>query len=380
MTADKQCFEQGLLSELRSVRISRFVGDGLTLGAMVGLLMLTSVLNGYMNVFGLMCILPTIKPIAIVLGIVIELGKLTLIAILHTHWASNNRAYRRFFIAGAILFTSLTFVDAFGYLSFSHSQSAEGLSKLAVAQDTLDQEASLLRNQMQKIDKTLAGLPENHVSRQLKLREQYGYYQIQARLVKIVRLRADLSQQQISSQTQSGPIFNNARMLGVNEEAASFGYLFMLCIATETASIGALIAIIKFSKANNENSIREFSLEMAKASETQQLSSFSSHTEKKSKKKVKNIAASKNNQVLAKMVKMAKVDVDNHQRHQKLVEIVERYGLTESELAKITGRKREHTVRSWIQGGTAIPEKAMREVLRYVENQTPVVKKIRARN
>ena len=79
---------------------THFTGNGFAMAVMTGLLVLVSALNGYMNVTGLMCILPTIKRIVVLLGIVIELGKLTLIAILHTNWVSAHRGYRCFFWPG----------------------------------------------------------------------------------------------------------------------------------------------------------------------------------------------------------------------------------------------------------------------------------------
>jgi hypothetical protein len=340
------------------------------MAVMTGLLILVSALNGYMNVTGLMCILPTIKRIVVLLGIVIELSKLTLIAILHTRWVSDHRGYRRFFLAGAILFTALTFTDVFGFLSYNHTRSTEGLGKLTVEQDALDREEALLRAQMQQIDNTLAGLPENHVSKRLKLREAAGYRRIEERLVEIAQLRASVSQRQISTKTHLGPIFNNARMIGMDEETAVFIYLFVLCVATEMASIGTLIAIIKFNKSVQARQLALDRLPDTSAAASEAMDTNPKDTADTSKEKPQTGAA-------VETADVNQLDAINNQRNHTLAMIADRYALSDAQLAKITGKKRVHTVRGWMAGESTIPEKAMRDLLRWEKSLTAKVKKLR---
>jgi len=350
---------------------THFTGNGFAMAVMTGLLVLVSALNGYMNVTGLMCILPTIKRIVVLLGIVIELGKLTLIAILHTHWVSAHRGYRCFFLAGAILFTALTFTDVFGFLSYNHTRTAEGLDMLTVEKDALDREEALLRAQMQQIDDTLDGLPDNHVSKRLKLREAAGYQQIEQRLVEIAGLRAGVSQRQISSTTHLGPIFNNARMIGMDEEAAVFVYLFVLCIATEMASIGTLIAIIKFNKAARQVTPRRLPEKTVVDDEAE-------NTEPEGEGPVDEESAP--TETVVEEQEETPPDAISHQRNHTLAVIVGRYDLSDAQLAEITGKKREHTVRAWLAGESTIPEKAMRDLLRWEKSLARKVKKLRVRS
>ena len=349
---------------------THLVGNGFAMAVMTGLLVLVSALNGYMNVTGLMCILPTIKRIVVLLGIVIELGKLTLIAILHTRWVSTHRGYRSFFLAGAILFTALTFTDVFGFLSYNHTRSSQGLDMLTVEMDALDREEALLREQMRQINDTLDGLPENHVSKRLKLREAAGYQQIEERLVEIAGLRAGVSQRQISSTTHLGPIFNNARMIGMDEESAVFVYLFVLCIATEMASIGTLIAIIKFNKATRQAAARRLPEKTAADAETE-------NAEPKEEDSV--VEESRPAEAVGQAPEERQSDAISYQRNHALSVIVARYALSDAQLAEITNKKKEHTVRAWLAGDSTIPEKAMRDLLRWEKSLAKKVKKLRPR-
>jgi hypothetical protein len=325
-----------------------------------------------MNIYGLMCVFPLITTIAMLLGVVIEGGKLLAITILHMSWSSDRFLHRPYYLTAAVLLTAITFLDVFGYLYFNYSKSTENLKALEVQELSLIEQKSHVQKQIQEIDNTLSALPKNHVSRRLTLRDQTGYNQLQNRIDEIDLKLGALARRRVGVEMHSGPVFVIARIFGLDENMTVLIYILILSIVTEMLSVGTLVAIINFAQKNSRADQHPPPKQPPISKPVKPDRAESNLLPNIPNKKTtagKNRRIGETGKTKTVLPKTSNEKVGDVPRQSEMLAICRDYKITAENLAKITGRQNISTVIKWLSGERAIPQRAHRQLLKWVRAQ-----------
>ena len=275
----------------------------------------------YMSVYGLMCVFVDQAMVILCMGLGMEIGKILVVSHTYRSWRQLSKFSKALYILIVFILVLLTSVEVMGFLSQSHSYASHDLRMTKATLEALDREATVIRNQISVIDKTLEGLPDSYVTRRINERKKSGYQEKQARLLKVVQEKAEVETKIIEEQQSSGPIFAVARIMDINDRDAVAILILLLVLVLEPLSIGLTVA--------------------------------TSATWMARKRKQK---------ILPEI---------NHSNYENvvLIELTKKYNLTIGQIAEITGRKKLKTCEEWLNGKSPVPARALRAIKAWSNRQ-----------
>ena len=252
------------------------------------------------------------------MGVGMEIGKILTVSYLYRQWRKLNRFTRTLYILIVAVLVFLTSIEVMGFLSQTHMSVSRDLRITEKALYALNNEAAILREQISIMDKTLAGLPISHVSRRINERKASGYNKKQARLLETSKQQAQFKAKIIKEREYTGPIFSVAQIMNINETDAIGMFIFLLVLVLEPLSIGLTVAA---------------------------------------------------NAVWMTPTTTLEVKPQKNTSTKELKAICEKYNISISQLASITGRKKQTTCKDWLNGKATVPEKALRTVQAWIKKQ-----------
>ncbi len=295
--------------------------------------------TSYMSVSGLVAVFSANLPLIIVLGVGMELGKILVVVYLHRNWGEMFIATRMMYIGVAGVLLMITTCEVLGYLSLNHRVVASGTETLIAADHALRVEADLLADQVRVIDETLAQLPEGFVSRRINERKAAGYGDKQARLLEIVRKRAELAGRLKGETGAAGPVFAVAEIFNLDGRKVALFFILVLVGVLEPLSVGLAVAVSAvWDSVDDEPEVEP---EVVVDPEELPIAAEVKGTARR--------APTKN--------------------HVMLMDIVGQYNFTVADLMRITGKKQEKTVQEWLKDQRSIPDKAIRAIVKYVQGK-----------
>ena len=199
--------------------------------------------SAFVSVSALSSVFSSAGIIIILMGCGMELGKILTVIHLHRKWRALHWLSRCFYIIVITALVLITSCEIMGYLSQNHVQGFQAFETNHTSLVAFGQEEKILRNRIETIDKTLAGLPDSYVSKRIKERQAAGYDSLQARLIKIVNEKAVVEKQQITNKAYSAPIFATARIFHIDETRAASLFILFLVAVLEPLSIGLAVAV-----------------------------------------------------------------------------------------------------------------------------------------
>lgn len=297
-------------------------------------LLLVAGTSAYMSVYGLMSMFLSHAIVIICMGLGMEIGKVLTVSYLYHRWNNLNRLIRFSYIFIVSILVFITSIEIIGFLSQSHMTGSQGLRITETALRSLEKEAAILKQQIAVIDNTLSGLPVSYVTKRINERKAAGYEKKQARLLEISKIQSQLETKEFTQRQSAGPIFAAASIMKINETNVAAMFILLLVLVLEPLSIGLTLA----------------------ASAVWLMPKTSSPV-----KPHKNTPVIKNGPT------------------DQLRSLCDQYNITISQIANITGRKKQKTCEEWIKGTTQVPERALRDVQTWVKKQNleaPVGRKI----
>lgn len=306
----------------------------------------------FMSVCGLMAVFAGQAVVAGFLAAGMELGKLIVVVHLHRSWAVLGRWVKAAYMAVVMVLVALTAIEVGGYLIQSHRAD---MAALAVDRADLvglvDQER-VLRHRIAVVDDTLEQLPEGYVSRRINERRAAGYDGLQVQLADVLddlrRVRVRIA----AAEAAASPVIVVARLSGLNEPVALLVFVCFLVAVLEPLSIGlAVAASVAWGPGQRP------AVEPAKMA----------RPEKKAQSVDGSGLAENGQNDWPEKWRPENTSTD------AFLAIVGRYDLDAEKLAEITGKKKISTPQGWLDGEAVIPEKAMRELRRWVQKRPRIV-------
>jgi len=114
--------------------------------------------SAFMSISGLLSIFSNNAIIIICMGLGMEIGKVLSISHLYRSWQSNNLLVKTGYIFIVFVLTLLTSFEVMGFLSQCHQKSVQDIHVVQSKIDALNQEESVLKDQIDIVDQTLNGL------------------------------------------------------------------------------------------------------------------------------------------------------------------------------------------------------------------------------
>lgn len=111
-----------------------------------------SVTAAYFSIFGLTALFPATAIAVMIMGIVLEVGKIVAAVWLHKHWKSENvsKILKTYMISAIIVLMLITDIGVFGFLSRGH---LESISPMQGIQDKIDRIEEQIKTEQDIIDK-----------------------------------------------------------------------------------------------------------------------------------------------------------------------------------------------------------------------------------
>lgn len=236
-----------------------------------------------------------------------------------------------------------------GYLSNGHSKSISNQLKIETELTQIKKEKDFLKHQIDLIENNLNDFPEGYGTKRIIVREKTKLDKKLERMNELLIRESELSVSKISTENLS-PIITATRLLNIDpNKTASFFIIILVCVL-EMLSIGLTLAV----------------------SHLWQI-----------KKQVSKIGNQKR-----ETVSEIGTPVSGHENFIELSELkggsdlyvffkflLEKYNLSIDKIISITGKSKNATVESWVNGETEIPLKELYKITNYITalNENPAI-------
>lgn len=217
----------------------------------------------YFSVYGLAHIFAATFWSVVIMGGVLEVGKLVATSFLYRYWDSLRfllRTYLLVAIAGLMLITS---AGIFGYLSNAYQQDIVGVKDVAARIELLDQELATLSERERQINEDIGRIGSNYVTARQNLMKQYAPEKdaIIQRVASIRSERLELSTKQLEVEAHTGPIIYIAKAFDKTVDDAVLWMILLIIFVFDplavALTIGANIALMSKANKPDEERIKE---------------------------------------------------------------------------------------------------------------------------
>jgi len=159
-----------------------------------------SAVAGYFSIVGLTLIFSAAFWPIVIMGVVLELGKLVTASFIYRMWTKVNWIMKIYFIISVIVLSAITSLGIFGYLSKSYTSDSASLyvneTKIATNKEVLDIERRRLDNLLAQLEKRDKG--NSRIEKDIK--------QTQDKIGNLTKEIGELQQERNKQNSEIGPI------------------------------------------------------------------------------------------------------------------------------------------------------------------------------
>lgn len=159
-----------------------------------------STVAGYFSIIGLTLIFSAAFWPIVIMGVVLELGKLVTASFIYRMWHRVNWLMKSYFIISVVVLSAITSLGIFGYLSKSYTSDSVALydseTKIATNKEILDVERRRLDNLLVQLEKRDKG--NSRIEKDIK--------QTQDRISSLTKEIGELQKEKNKQNSEIGPI------------------------------------------------------------------------------------------------------------------------------------------------------------------------------
>lgn len=206
----------------------------------------------YFSVAGIASIFAYNYLAAMILGISLEAGKISVAVYLYRFWALLPLLFKSILISFMALLMFITSVGIFGFLSQGYQKTSEEHRVLLLELSNLEQEYEVKKQRTVSLNSQIQQLPGNDVMGRIRLSREFGYEQeeIRDRLAVIEPRIQQLKLKSLSYESQIGPISYVAKMLNTPQDSIVFYAILMLVFVADplavTLTVACNMALLRF--------------------------------------------------------------------------------------------------------------------------------------
>ena len=184
---------------------------------------------GYFSVYGLAHIFAATFWSVVIMGGILEVGKLVATSFLYRYWDHIQFSLKAYLFVAIIGLMALTSAGIFGYLSNAYQQDIVGVKDVAARIELLDTEMSALVAREEQINSDIGRIGSNYVSARQNMIKQYApeKKELTTRIAAIRTEQLELSSKQLEVEAHTGPIIYIAKSL---DKTVDDAVVWMICL------------------------------------------------------------------------------------------------------------------------------------------------------
>jgi len=199
---------------------------------------------GFFSIYGLANIYVATFWSVVIMGTVLEVGKLVAASFLQRYWTTASlwlKSYLMVAVAGLMIITS---AGIYGYLSNAYQQDSVGLKDVQAKMELLLTEEKELTEREAQIDADIARVGENYVRARIKLMDSYKDEKkiISERRIAIRVEKQQLASKQIEVEAHTGPIIYIAKAFDKDVDTAIKWMTLLIIIVFDPLAIALTLA------------------------------------------------------------------------------------------------------------------------------------------
>ena len=197
----------------------------------------------YFSVYGLAHIFAGSFTAAVIMGSVLEMGKLVATSFLYRSWSIIGWWLRAYILIAIVGLMVLTSAGIFGYLSNAYQQDTNDLKIVETRVDLIDSELVSLTTREQQINADIARVGDNFVSARQNLMKQYNEEQrtIRTRVAELRLEQLELKTKLIEVEAHTGPIIYIAKALDRGVDDAVMWVILLVIVVFDPLAIALTI-------------------------------------------------------------------------------------------------------------------------------------------
>jgi len=175
----------------------------------------------------------------------LEFAKIVAAAFLHRTW-NQSPPLLRWYLTGAVaVLVSITSMGIFGYLSHAYQATSEQLKRVEVKMIGLDSQGQDVQKELARLQTIINMVPADRVARRLETQHELEprINELNASASKIKQDQRDLQMQQLSLQTEIGPLVYLAQVTGREPDQISKWLILMFVVVFDPLAICLVISV-----------------------------------------------------------------------------------------------------------------------------------------
>lgn len=222
--------------------------------------LLISAAAAFYSITGLTHIFTGATVAVLIMGLVLEAGKVSVAAWLHKYWKEGSRLLKVYLVSAVIVLMAITSMGTFGFLSKAHLESTAGTAVASAQVQMYDDELQTINQDLARIDRTVGNLDSLVATagergtrvragqRQERVLLSSERTELLARRTELTGKRSTERRAVVGAEAELGPIKYIAEMIyGDNADEAAFDkavrwMIIMLVVVFDPLAIAMLVA------------------------------------------------------------------------------------------------------------------------------------------
>lgn len=175
----------------------------------------------------------------VIMGGVLEAGKLMAASFLYRYWHVLSFLIKIYLIAAVVILMVITSIGIYGKLSAAHQTDMLPLQEIQTKLELLTEEKTRLTDRKKEMDLQITQMPANYITARQRLMKSFApeLDKINARLELIQKEEYDLRNMEIQQQVHTGPIIFIAKAFDYPIENAMSYLIFAIMIAFDPLAV-----------------------------------------------------------------------------------------------------------------------------------------------
>ena len=198
----------------------------------------------YFSVFGIASMFAYNYIPAMIMGITLEAGKISVAIYLFRYWTLMSRLFKYLLVTFLAALMFITSVGIFGFLSQGYQKTSEEFNLISLELNNLENEYAAKKARIEVINSQVTNLPSDSVVNKIRLSREFSDEQaeIRDRVAAIEPRVQELKVKRLAFESHIGPIAYVARMLHADQDSVVFFAILMLVFVADPLAITLTVA------------------------------------------------------------------------------------------------------------------------------------------
>lgn len=199
--------------------------------------------SAYFSVYGLAHIFAATFWSVVIMGGVLEVGKLVATSFLYRYWDAIGWYLRTYLLIAILGLMAITSAGIFGYLSNAYQQDTVGVKDVVARIELLDVELASLSERDKQINLDIDRIGSNFVTARQNMIKQYGpeKNKITERIANIRTEKLELSTKQLEVEAHTGPIIYIAKAMDKGIDEAVMWMIILIIVVFDPLAVALTI-------------------------------------------------------------------------------------------------------------------------------------------